>query len=188
MSKVTKVQNTLTSALHGYKDQAAQVKDAHRIARQAIKDDPMTSDLAKRGKLDALASETKSKLAALKDEQAGFIKGLRDKAERDLRGPQSSDANSILLRRDAAARARKIDDKREALDVLEDAIRNGDSEMAHAIGTRARNTGMVGVAEVYQSAFPDTAEAAEVLAYVEANGSGAALNMSNSITFSAPQD
>lgn len=190
MSKTTalSVQNSLTSALSTFKESAAAIKEAHHSARQAVKEDPMTSDLAKKQNLEAVGQATRSKLAALKDEQAGFIKGLRDKVERDLRGNQPGDANSVILRRDASDRARKIADRREALDVLNDAIANGDESMAHAVGTLARNTAMLDVAEAYQAAFPETAESAEALAYVEANTSGAAFNMSNSITFSAPND
>ena len=190
MSKTTvlSVQNSLSSALNNYKDSAAAVQAAHHTARQAIREDPMTSDLAKKQSLEALGEATRSKLAALKDEQAGFINGLRDKVERDLRGNQPSDANSVILRRDASDRARKISDRREALDVLNDAIANGDESMAHAVGTLARNTAMLDVAEAYQAAFPRTAESAKALSYVEANTSGAAFNMSNSITFSAPNE
>ena len=93
----------------------------------------------------------------------------------------------MLLRRDAADRARKIHDKDEALAVLQDAIANSDAEMAHAIGNRARNTGMEGVAEVYQAAHPDTADSAAALSWVESNTSGAAYNLANQVTYSDPQ-
>ena len=180
------VEQNLPSALSSFKDSAAAVKGAHKPARQAILDDPMTSDLAKKQSLEVLDKETRSKLDGIKAEQDSYVKSLRDKVESELRGNQPSDANSVLLRRDAADRARKITDKQEALNVLNDAIHNGDDAMAHAVGNRARNSVWRDVAEAYQGAYPETADSAAALAYVEEVTSGPAFNMSNSITFSAP--
>ncbi|GLI28495.1 hypothetical protein ARHIZOSPH14_27370 [Agromyces rhizosphaerae] len=188
MSKSTaaSVESSLPSALNSYKESASAAKEAHRAARQAILADPMASDLAKKQKLEALDKDTRSKLDAIKGQQDSYVSGLRNKIEKELRGNQPTDANSVLLRRDAADRARKITDKQEAMDVLNDAIRNGDAEMAHAIGTRARNHVWLDVAQAYQAAHPDTADSAAALAYVEANTSGAAYNLSNSMTYAAP--
>jgi hypothetical protein len=188
MSKSTaaSVEQSLPSALNSYKDSASAVKAGHVSARQAIKDDPMISDLAKRDKLKALDKETRGKLDGIKTDQESYVKGLRDKIERELRGTQPADANSILLRRDASSRVRKITDKAEALDALNDAIYNGDDAMAHAIGNSARGNVWIDVAEVYQAAYPDTADSAAALAYVEGTTSGAAYNLSNGITYSAP--
>jgi hypothetical protein len=190
MSKTTAaaVERDLNSALFGFKDSAAALKAAHTSARQAIKDDPMISDLAKREKLADLGTQTRTKLDGIKAEQQSYITGLRDKIEREFRGNQPTDAASVVSRRDAADRARKLTDRQEAMEVLNDAIANGDADLAHAIGNRARNTAMSDVAEAYQAAFPTTAESAEALASIEANTSGAAFNVSNSITFSAPRE
>lgn len=188
MSKSTaaSVEQHLPSALRDFKERASSVKVAHVSARQEIKDDPMTSDLAKREKLEALDKATRSELDRIRAEQDSHVKGLRDKIERELRGTQPADANSILLRRDASSRVRKITDKAEALDALNDAIYNGDDAMAHAIGNSARGNVWLDVAEVYQAAYPDTADSAAALAYVEGTTSGAAYNLSNGITYAAP--
>lgn len=188
MSKNTSasVESALPAALNDFKAQAAAVKEAHRVARQTILDDVMASDLAKRSKLDNLNIETRTKLDGIKAEQDTFVKNLRDKVEKELRGKQPADADSVMLRRDAADRARKIIDQQEAVDMLNDAIANGDESMAHAIGNRALHTGMGGVVETWKAAFPDTADAAAALSYVEANTSGAAYNLSNQMTYAAP--
>lgn len=190
MSKITaaSVESSLLPKLEGFKEQAAAVKEAHHAARKAILNDPMTSDLAKRGKLDMLKIDTRNKLDSIKADQVAYENGLKSTLEKQLRGNQPSDASSILLRRDAADRARKITDHREALQVLQDAIANGDAEMAHAIGTRARNNVWEEVAEAYTAAHPDTADSAAALAFVEANTSGAAYNMANQMTYAAPND
>lgn len=94
----------------------------------------------------------------------------------------------MLLRRDAADRVRKITDKREAMEILRDALNNGDESLAHAVGNRARSTGMVDVAEAYQAANPSTADSAEALAYIEGLSGDMAFNVSNSMTYSPPTD
>jgi hypothetical protein len=189
MSKTSQlsVESTLPAKLNGFKEQAAQVKAAHRAARQQILHDERLSDVAKAADLANLDAQTRQQLDSIKAEQDSYVNGLRSQLEKEFRGNQPADASSVLLRRDAADRARKIADKDEAMQVLNDAIANGDAEMAHAIGTRALNHVWGDVADAWQTAYPDTADSAAALAYVEANTSGAAWNMANGITFSDPQ-
>lgn len=188
MSKSTplSVQNAFNDKLKSSQAEAAAVKAAHDVARKAIKDDPMTSDLAKRGKLDALKVDTKAKLDGLKESQESFVKGLRDKVEKELRGNQPADAASVVSRRDAADRVRKLD-RHDALEVLRDALAGSDPDLANAVGVKARNNGWVDVAEEWSAANPDTAGSAEALAYLDDN-TGAGYNVFNSMTFSAPAD
>ncbi|MEV8174965.1 hypothetical protein [Microbacterium sp. NPDC079176] len=190
MAKYTaaSVETSLPKAQAGFKERAIAVKAAHNSTKQTIKADPMTSDLAKRDKLEALTNDTRSQLDAIKAEQLSYEASLRSSLESQLRGNQPADANSVLLRRDAADRVRRIQDKQEAQDVLNDALANGDESMAHAIGTRARNSAWLDVADVYQAAYPDTADTASALSFVEANTSGGAYNLSNSATYSSPLD
>jgi hypothetical protein len=125
-STALSVEQGLDSALRSFKDQASAVKNAHDIARQEIRDDAKASDLGKRERLDALKQQTRSKLQAIRAEQDSYIKTLRNKVERELRGNQPSDANNVALRRDAADRAPKIADKQEPMAALaEAAVRDG---------------------------------------------------------------
>lgn len=182
------LEQSLPAALNGFKQSASAIKAAHKTARQAILADEKTSDLGKKELLATLGQQTRTALDSIKAEQESYVKGLRDKVEGELRGSQPKDANSVLLRRDASDRARKVTDMQEALDVLNDAIANGDGEMAHAIANRARNTGMDNVTDVYREAFPTVADLAAALSYVEEIASGPAYNLANQITYSAPND
>ncbi len=190
MSNMTPLdaQNNLNSITHGKKEEASAIKAAHAEARKTIQSDLTLSPIGQREKLDALAAATKTALGNLKQRQDDAVKGLRDTLEKQLRGSQPADASSVLLRRDARDRARKISDQREALEVLEDAVANGDVEMANAVGIRARNHGWIAAAEAWKAAYPETAGSAEALSYVESSISSGAFNLANGITFSAPQD
>lgn len=188
MTKTTAayVEKTLHTTLEGFKARAATVKAEHAAQRKAITDDLMKSDLAKDLDYKALNDATRAKLASIRGEQDSFVAGLHTKVEAELRGQQPTDANSVLLRRDASDRVRKITDKKEAMEVLQDALANGDTTLAHAIGTRARNTGMGAVTEVYRDAFPETADSAAALATIENLTGDGAYNLANQITYSAP--
>jgi hypothetical protein len=189
MSKLTAaaVEHDLNDALFGFKDKATAVKAAHASARKEIQEDTRRTAVAKKEDLDALRQQTKSKLEAIKGEQESYVKDLRDRVEREFRGSQPADAASIVSRRDASARARLIQDKREAMEALQDAIAGNDPDFAHAIGVKARNVAWVDVAEVYQAAHPTTAASAEALSSIDRLASGPAYNVSNSITYSAPE-
>ena len=182
------VERDLLSSLKGFKASASEAKEAHRAARKAILADDMISDKAKKERLEALDADTRSKLAEVRGRQDAYVANLKSKIERELRGPQPSDANSVLLRRDAADRARRIKDSAEAMEMLNDAINDGDDSLAHAIGNVARNRVWTGVADAYKAAHPDTADSAAALAWVESNTSGPEYNVANSITYSAPTD
>lgn len=182
------VERDLQTKLNGFKERAASVKDAHRETRRKILDDPMTSDLAKRELIDELKVSTRAKLDALKGEQESYISGLRSTLERELAGNQPTDASSVLLRRDAADRARKIADEAEALSVLADAARGGDDTLADAVGYRARHAGWVNALDAYQQARPGAADSAVALAFVEGLATDPGQNLANQITYADPVD
>lgn len=182
------IERDLHYSLSAFKDRASAVKQAHASARIEVKSDPRTSDFAKQELLQALAADTRSKLDAIRDEQKSYVRGLRDQLDRELRGSQPSAANSVLLRRDAADRARRIKDEAEALAVMTDATRSGDDSLAHAVGYRARQSGWVDALDAYREAQPGSADTAAALAIVEGLSGDPAYNMANSITYSPPND
>lgn len=188
MSKYTPsgVERDLKSSINGYQDRARAVKDAYLASRETILADEMISDKAKKERLETLDKETRSKLDDLRSGQDSYVKDLRSKVEKELRGIQPGDANSVLLRRDATDRARKITSEKEALDVLADAVSNGDDSMAHAVGHLARQKVWVDVSDAYRLAQPATADVAAALSHIEDATSGAAFNVANSITFAFP--
>lgn len=182
------VERELESRLNRFKEQAATLKDAHRAARQKIQDDPMLSGLAKQTRIADLNKETRAKLDALRGEQESYVKGVRSRLEKELAGNQPTDASGVLLRRDAADRARKIADEAEALSVLTDAARGGDDTLADAVGFRARHAGWANVNDAYREARPGAADSAVALAFVEGLDSDPGYNLANQITYSAPSE
>lgn len=190
MSKTTpdSLERDLKVSLDGYKTRALAAKDEHRAKREAIMNDPRATDLGKRERLADLATQTRTTLDDLKAAQESYVTGLRARLERELLGHQPTDANSIMLRRDAADRARRIGNEEEALAVLSDAVRSGDDSLTHAVGYRARQSAWGEALNAYQQAQPGAADTAGALAVVESLERDTGYNLSNQITYAAPID
>lgn len=188
MSKRTplSVQNDLTSKIHGFHDRAQATKDAYYQARRDTLANDRLSPAAQHDDLTALADKVAETLKGIRGEQDRYVDGLKATLAKELAGNQPMDANSIMLRRDASDRARKLDTERDALAALQDAVNDGDESMAHAIGTRARNNGWVNVAEAWQAAHPETAGSAEALDYVESYTGSGAYNLANGAAYATP--
>lgn len=190
MAKYTplSVQNDLTSKIHGFHDRAKAVKEAYYVKRQEILQDTRLSDAAQVSDLADLAKTTTEQLQSIKGEQVAYVNGLKSTLTKELSGNQPTDANSIMLRRDASDRARKLDSEKDALAALSDAVHNGDESMAHAIGTRARSLGWVDVADAWKEAHPTTSGSAEALDYVESFTTSGGYNLANSAAYSNPAE
>lgn len=182
---VASLEKSLPSRLGEFKSRATAAKEAYQAKRRDILQNDRLSDTARTSDLAKLLDAHRKELDSIKAEQDTYVSGLTRSLESELRGSQPTDANSVLLRRDAADRVRKITSPQDAKDILQDAITNSDESLAHAIGIRAYNVGWLDVADTWKAAYPSTAETAAALSYVEANTSGAAYNLSNQITYSS---
>lgn len=181
-------QNELTSKVQGFHARANATKKAYYEKRQEVLRDDRLSDAAKTADLAELATATGAQLKAIRSEQEAYVSGLIGTLTKELSGNQPMDANSVMLRRDASDRARKIETERDALAALRDAVHNGDESMAHAIGTYGRSKGWVDVADAWKAAHPSSAGVAEALAWVEDATSDGAYNLANSMAYSNPAE
>lgn len=188
MSKFTTAgtERDLMSALEGFRDRARAAKDAYQTKRQDVLRNDRLSHEAKTGDIAKLDEAVSAELASIRGEQEAHVKAMREGREAALRGNQPQDANSVLLRRDAADRVRKLTDENDALAVMRDAVHSGDASLQHAIGYRARQEGWVDALDAYKAAQPDSFEVAGALAVVEGLDRDPGYNLSNQITYAAP--
>lgn len=180
------VETELKKKIAGFHDRAVAAKKDYYARRQEILDNDRLSPSAQHEDIAKLTDEVAETLAAIKGEQDAYVSNLKSNIEKELRGSQPMDANSILLRRDAADRARKITDEKEALAVMADAVWSGDESLAHAIGHVARQSGWVSATDAYRASYPSSADAATALAYVEEFTSGGGWNLANGAAYSNP--
>jgi hypothetical protein len=182
------VEKSLQSAILGFHGRARAAREEYQTERRAILQNDRLSEAAKRDDIAKLGERLSSTLKGIKAEQDAHVSTLQRNIATELRGSQPDDANSVMLRRDAAERVRKIGDEKEALDVLTDAIRAGDDGMADAIGFQGRQSGWINVLDAYKAARPDTADTAAALALVEGLDRDGGYNFSNSVAYSDATD
>ncbi|QKJ19172.1 hypothetical protein [Microbacterium hominis] len=188
MSKRTPlaVQNDVIASHEAFHSRARAARQEYYDGRKVIMEDTRLSAQAQEEDAARLLEQTVAKIQGILGEQQSYVEGLKASLEKELRGNLPQDANSIMLRRDAADRARRVQDEKEALAVLADAVATSDDTMAHAIGTKARNSGWINAAEAWQAAHPDTSGVAEALTWVEGYTSGVGYNMANGAAYQAP--
>ena len=177
------VEKDLKAKIEGFQARAGALKEEHRVKAQAIRQDGRLTQEAKQDDLAKLVEQTNNAIRAIKDEQRAYVSRVQSDIEHAVRGSQPTDANSVLLRRDAADRARKIATEKDAIDMLNDAARSGDESLAHAVGYRARNSGWTDALEVYREVQPTGAENATALAAVENLSTDVGYNLSNQISY-----
>ena len=177
------VEKDLKAKIEGFQARARSLKEEHREKAKAIRQDDRLTWEAKQEDLAKLAEQTNNALLAVRDEQESYVSRVQSDIEHAVRGSQPTDANSVLLRRDAADRARKIATEKDAIDMLNDAARSGDESLAHAVGYRARNSGWTDALEVYREVQPTGAENATALAVVENLSTDVGYRLSNQISF-----
>jgi len=178
------VEKDLKAKIEGFQARARSLKEEHREKAKAIRQDDRLTWEAKQEDLAKLADQTNNALLAVRDEQESYVSRVQSDIEHAVRGSQPTDANSVLLRRDAADRARKIATEKDAIDMLNDAARSGDESLAHAVGYRARNSGWTDALEVYRQVQPTGAENATSLAAVENLSTDIGYRLSNQIAYS----
>jgi hypothetical protein len=181
-----RAQNELKSKIPAFHDRARAARDAFYTARKEILNNDRLSPGAQHDDIAKLTEKVSNELKAIREEQERYVAGLKSTIEKELRGDQPSDANSVLLRRDAADRVRKLDDEKDALTVLADAIHNGDTTLQHAIGHIGRQKAWVNVRDAYQAAQPETADVAMALAYVEDATSDVGYRLGNQMAYADP--
>lgn len=169
MSKYTRssVESTLNNKRAGFHGRAETAKDAWRTSRKAVLDNPRLSEQAKRDDIAELDKKLKETLAGIREEEESYVRGLTSEVEKAMRGDQPTDSSSVLLRRDALDRVRNITTQREALEVLREAVQNGDDTLLDAIGMRGRKYFWGAVVEEFEAARPDVSGAADALLYLE---------------------
>jgi hypothetical protein len=177
------VEKDLRAKIQGFQARASALKKEHSVKAQAIRQDGRLTPQAKQDDLAKLVEQTNDAIRAIKDEQRAYVNRVQSDIEHVVRGSQPADVNSVMLRRDAADRARRIASEADAIVMLNDAARSGDESLAHAVGFRARNSGWTDALEVYRVVQPTGAENATALAAVENLSTDVGYNLSNQISY-----
>lgn len=182
------VRATIKSKSTSYQERAKALKDQFQKDREAINANDRLSQEAKLEDRAKLHGELKQALQDLREAEERDLRDYVRGIEAELFRSQPNDASSVLLRRDARDRARKLETLNDALSIMQEAIRTGDESMAFAVADRARANVWPAVLDAYKEGYPEQADTAMALSEAEGLTSGPAYNVATSIAYSAPAD
>ncbi|MFD6065427.1 hypothetical protein ACFWC2_29310 [Streptomyces diastaticus] len=122
------------------------------------------SDEAKRIAVARAYREARDAINSMRQAETDRIEGARAKLSRQLFGHVGeADAQTVIIRRDAADRAAKLTNRVDAERALKLAETNGDSHMAQAIAAHAQAHMWPEVVSTYLTSRPQAGAAAEEL-------------------------
>jgi hypothetical protein len=142
----------LHTEVAGYRAQAGELADEFsRVHAEVAADDNLTP-AGKRERLEPLHREVAEKMSALHKQEKAAVRGLKESLERNVFGlspSASTDPAKLVSYRDAASRARELDDRDDATELYESAKRSGDTILAAAVLERAMVRGWTTITNDY---------------------------------------
>ncbi|MDQ1201087.1 hypothetical protein [Rhodococcus sp. SORGH_AS_0303] len=140
-----------------YREQAgALAEEFSRIHTEVTSDRSLTA-VGQREQLEPLHAEVAEKMRALHAREKAAVQGLKENLERRVFGlspSASTDPSRLVSYRDAAARARQLDNGDDATELYESAKRSGDDILATAVMERAMVRGWSTVTNDYLDRNP----------------------------------
>lgn len=125
------------SEIEGLRAQGAALQKEHSTHVRNIDRDPNLSDAGKASaRNDALASY-KPRASALRAKEEALITSKINDLQRQLESRAGLTSTDIIAFRDAQDRADRVTDASEALTMIQRAMRQGDTSLAHALFRRA---------------------------------------------------
>jgi hypothetical protein len=148
-------------ALHtevaGYRTQAGELAEEFSRIHAEVADDPSLTPTGRRERLEPMHQEVVEKMSALHKQEKAAVRGLKENLERAVFGlspSASTDPAKLVSYRDAASRARELDDRDDAAELYESAKRSGDTILAAAVMERAMVRGWSTVTNDYLERHP----------------------------------
>lgn len=141
----------------GYREQAGALAEEFTRTHDEVSRDRNLSAIGRREQLEPLHAETTAKISELHHREKAAVKAAKEKLERRVYGlspSASTDPARIVSYRDAAARARQLENSDDAAELYESAKRSGDDILATACVERAMVRGWTAVTDDYISTRP----------------------------------
>jgi hypothetical protein len=130
----------LQAEIESYRTEAGELAEHFSQVHAQVEADPNLSLKGKREQLEPLHIEVTEQITALRNREKAAVKTAKESIERRVFGispSASNDPAKVVSFRDAQARARELEDSRDAEDIYESALRSGDNILASAILEKA---------------------------------------------------
>ncbi|KQR88743.1 hypothetical protein [Microbacterium sp. Leaf179] len=153
----------LEAKVQALREKADTLSKSYQATVRNIDSDPNLSEAGKAGEREEVRVDIRSQLSALRAQEEQLIEqGI---SERMLRIESRSGASStdIIAFRDAQDRADRIEKQADALPVIDRALRQKDTSLAHAIFRRGLEANWRQVTDRFTQDHPDLADAVSEL-------------------------
>ncbi|MDF2047283.1 hypothetical protein P2P98_14040 [Microbacterium sp. Kw_RZR3] len=128
-----------------------------------IDSDPNLSEAGKAAEREEFRSDIRSQLAALRTQEEQLIEqGIAERMVR-IESRSGSTSTDIIAFRDAQDRADRVEKQADALPVIDRALRQKDTSLAHAIFRRGLEANWRQVTDRFTQDHPDLADAVSEL-------------------------
>lgn len=151
--------DSLNNEINGYRAKAVAEITQYRDLQNKLKNDPTLTPQGKHELLaDAhrLVTESVTKIAK---QEENAIAAKTESLQRALIARIGTNGSDVIAMRDAEERADRLDDDKEAMRIIERAIRSDDRSLAHAVIRKANESGWAEVVDKAAEAYPSAGEA-----------------------------
>jgi hypothetical protein len=130
----------LYAEVEGIRTEAGHLAEEYSRVHAEVIADPSLTAVGRRERLEPLHREMTEQVGALHAREKAAVKSAKEKLERRLFGlspAASSDPARVVSFRDAQSRARELEDKDDAEQIYQSALRSGDDVLATAVLEKA---------------------------------------------------
>ncbi|MGM1017999.1 MAG: hypothetical protein ACQEW8_10725 [Actinomycetota bacterium] len=138
--------------------QATETWNEHKGLETFVNGNPNLSPSGKKAEIDRSLQDTRRKLKELEQREIGEFNNKRRAAEEALNRTSGSASQDIISFRDAQDRAERLENSRDANQVMDRAIASKDTTLATAVMRHAVGNGWSDVYDRYAAEYPATAE------------------------------
>jgi len=170
----------LHAEVAGYRAEAGRIAEEFTQTHVRVANDPNLTTTGRREQLEPLHQQITEQISALHTREKAAVKAAKEKIERRVFGlspSASSDPAKVVSFRDAQARARDLEDSRDAAELYESAKRSGDNILAAAVLEKALIRGWSTIKDDYLERNTTTREDLEDLAALAKYTNNSLLNL-----------
>ncbi len=147
--------DTFEAEIDGYRDEAKTLIKRRDREVAGVQANPNLTDAGKREEIANLDSYYKPAAKALRAKEDAAIVSKETELKRRIESRAGVSSTDIIAFRDAQDRADRLESSSEAQRMLERALRQQDTSLAHAIFRRSIDEGWRDVLETFVAAHPD---------------------------------
>ncbi|MEV7692490.1 hypothetical protein AB0N73_04065 [Microbacterium sp. NPDC089189] len=125
------------SEVEALRERASQLRDAHARETRDINSNPELSDAGKAAERDRSYNHYLPLAKDLREKEMTLVKKKISDLQSQLESRAGGTSTDIIAFRDAQDRADQLKDQAQALVMIERAMRQGDTSLAHAVFRRA---------------------------------------------------